>query len=100
MSALFTDRVIRGWKWSKSRLEAGKNEKNSEFDLTNGKNVVNYNPVALEMPDSGSGGALEKNRKIFRIRFDKCGKRAIFHPHASLDPEGSGEAVLKKFEKN
>jgi len=64
--------------------------------LTNAESVVNYNPVALEMLESVLGGALEKNRKIFRIRFDKCKKRAIFHPHASLDPEGSGEAVLKK----
>ena len=68
--------------------------------MTNAESVVNYSPVALEMLVSGSGGALEKNRKIFRIRFDKCGKHAIFHPHASLDPEGLREAVLKKFEKN
>ena len=62
--------------------------------------MVNYNPAALGMPESGPGGALEKNRKIFRNRFDKCGKCAIFHPHASLEPEGLSEAVLKKFEKN
>ena len=62
--------------------------------------MVDYNPIALGKLGSGPGGALEKNRKIFRIRFDKCGKHAIFHPHASLDPEGLREAVLKKFEKN
>ena len=62
--------------------------------------MVNYSPVALERLGSRSGGALEKNRKFFRNRFDKCGKRAIFHPHASLEPEGGSEAVLKKFEKN
>ena len=64
--------------------------------MTNGKSVVNYNPIALGMLESGLGDALEKNRKIFRIRFDKCRKRAIFHPHASLGPEGLSEALLKK----
>ena len=83
-----------------SRLKPKKNEKKTEFDLTNAGSMVNYSPVALEMLESGSGGALEKNRKIFRIRFDKCRKHAIFHTHASLDPEGLSEAVLKKFEKN
>ena len=68
--------------------------------MTNVESVVNYHPVALGVQESGLGGALEKNRKIFRIRFDKCGKHAIFHPHASLGPEGLSEAVLKKFEKN
>ena len=58
--------------------------------------MVNYNPTALEMLESGPGGALEKNRKKFRIRFDKWRKRAIFHPHASLEPGGWSEAVLKK----
>ncbi len=62
--------------------------------------MVNYPPVALGVQESGLGGALEKNRKIFRNRFDKWWKCAIFHPHASLEPGGLREAVLKKFEKN
>lgn len=71
-----------------------------ESGLTNAESVVNYSPIALGKLESVLGGALEKNRKIFRIRFDKWRKRAIFHPHASLGPEWLSEAVLKKFEKN
>ena len=64
--------------------------------MTNAESVVNYSPIALGKLESVLGGALEKNRKIFRIRFDKWRKRAIFHPHASPDPERLSEAVLKK----
>ena len=84
------------WQPRHSRLQTEKNGFFSEFDLTKWKSVVNYNPVALGRLKSRTGGALEKNRKIFRNRFDKCGKHAIFHPHASPDPERLSEAVLKK----
>jgi hypothetical protein len=51
-----------------SRLRPKKNGKKTEFDLTNAESVVNYNPVALEMLESGSGGALEKIEKF--LEFD------------------------------